>query len=165
MLGDHLLLVEDLHCAGELHTPWLGNTFDPVLRGLGDTHLKQETAKLRKNSRWRLTIGAELRSCLNGLWLWFWVILVSQQGVVWWVVAVTLAVDSILLWLRLSKLLLLWLNRLLLLGLNRQMWFNRLLLLARGSTGCQQPDGKMTYSALVSDMMDVNHLHFRDRRV
>jgi hypothetical protein len=51
MLGDHLLLVEDLHCAGELHTPWLRNTFDPVLRGPGDTHLKQETAKLRKNSR------------------------------------------------------------------------------------------------------------------
>jgi hypothetical protein len=37
MLVYHLLTVEDLHCAGELHAPWPGKTHDPVLWGLGDT--------------------------------------------------------------------------------------------------------------------------------
>jgi hypothetical protein len=31
MLADHLMPAEDLHCAGELHAPWLGNTLDLVL--------------------------------------------------------------------------------------------------------------------------------------
>jgi hypothetical protein len=90
-------------------------------------------------------------------------------------------VDSVLLWLTrllllglnrllrlwLNGLLLLWLNRLLLLRLNRllQLWLNRLLLLARGIVGCQLPDGETTSSALVSGMMNVNHLQFRDRRL
>jgi hypothetical protein len=49
MLANHLLHVEDLHGVGELHVPWLGDTFDPVLRGPGDTQLEQQTAKLRRN--------------------------------------------------------------------------------------------------------------------
>jgi hypothetical protein len=31
MLADHLLPIEDLHCAGELHVPWPGNTLDLIL--------------------------------------------------------------------------------------------------------------------------------------
>jgi hypothetical protein len=34
MLADYLLLVEDLHYAGELHVSWPGNTLDLVLRAL-----------------------------------------------------------------------------------------------------------------------------------
>jgi hypothetical protein len=34
-----------------------------------------------------------------------------------------------------------------------------------GTTGCQLPDSKMTSSALTSGMVNVNHLHFSDRRV
>jgi hypothetical protein len=90
-------------------------------------------------------------------------------SVVRWVVAVTLAVDYILLVLLLSKLLLLllWLSRLLLLWLNRLLllWLNRLLLLARGTAGCQLPNGETTFGALASGMTSVNHLHFRSRRV
>jgi hypothetical protein len=51
MLDDHLLPVEDLHCAGKLHVPWPGNTLDLVLWDLGDTQLEQQTAKLCGNSR------------------------------------------------------------------------------------------------------------------
>jgi hypothetical protein len=36
VLADHLLPVENLHGAGELHGPWPRYTLDPVLRGLGD---------------------------------------------------------------------------------------------------------------------------------
>jgi hypothetical protein len=46
MLADHLLSVEDLHDAGELHAPWHGNTLNLVLRGLGDAQLKQLPTKL-----------------------------------------------------------------------------------------------------------------------
>jgi hypothetical protein len=71
-----------------------------------------------------------------------------------------MAVDDMLLLLWLSKLLrLLWLSRLLLL------WLNRLLLLAWVSVECQLTDGETTSSALMSDTMKVNHLHFRNRRV
>jgi hypothetical protein len=31
MLANHLLLVEDIHCASELHASWLENTLDLVL--------------------------------------------------------------------------------------------------------------------------------------
>jgi hypothetical protein len=31
MLADHLLPIKDLHDAGELDAPWLGNTLDLVL--------------------------------------------------------------------------------------------------------------------------------------
>jgi hypothetical protein len=41
MLADHLLLVKDLHNAGELYAPWTGNTLDLVLWGLDDAHLEQ----------------------------------------------------------------------------------------------------------------------------
>jgi hypothetical protein len=41
MLADHLLPVEDLHCAVELHASWPGNTLDLVLQGLGDAQLEQ----------------------------------------------------------------------------------------------------------------------------
>jgi hypothetical protein len=34
MLADHLLPVEDLHGAGELHAPWPGGTLDPVFWAL-----------------------------------------------------------------------------------------------------------------------------------
>jgi hypothetical protein len=51
MLADHLLPIRDLHCAGELHAPWLGNTLDLVFRGLGDTQLEQQTTKLCGHSR------------------------------------------------------------------------------------------------------------------
>jgi hypothetical protein len=87
--------------------------------------------------------------------------------VIRWVIAVTLAVDDILLVLWLSKLLLLlWLSRLLLLQLNRLqlLWLNRLLL-AWGTVGCQLADGGMTSSALASRTMNVNHLKFRSRIV
>jgi hypothetical protein len=40
MLTDHLLPIEDLHCASELHVPWPGNTLDLVLWGLGETQLE-----------------------------------------------------------------------------------------------------------------------------
>jgi hypothetical protein len=50
MLANHLLPIEDLHGAGELHVPWPGNTLDVVLRGLGDAQLKQQTMKQRGNS-------------------------------------------------------------------------------------------------------------------
>jgi hypothetical protein len=50
--------------------------------------------------------------------------------------------------------LLLWLNRLQLLRLSR------LLLLTRGTTGCQLLDGKATSSVLASGTMNVNHLQF-----
>jgi hypothetical protein len=40
MLVDHLLPIEDLHGAGELHAPWLGKTLDLVLWGLGHAQLK-----------------------------------------------------------------------------------------------------------------------------
>jgi hypothetical protein len=67
MLADYLLLIEDLHYAGELHVSWPRNTLDLVLRGLGDAQLEQQIAKLRGNS-WRLlAVGEELRSCSNGL--------------------------------------------------------------------------------------------------
>jgi hypothetical protein len=77
-------------------------------------------------------------------------------------------VDDILLVLWLSKLLLmLWLSRLPLLRLNRLqlLRLNSLLQLVQGTTGCQLPDGEMTFGALVSYTMDVNHLQFRSRRV
>jgi hypothetical protein len=67
--------------------------------------------------------------------------------------------SKLLLLLWLSRLLLLWLNRLQLLRLNR------LLLLAWGTAGCQLPDRKVTSGALVSGMMNLNHLQFRSRRV
>jgi hypothetical protein len=51
LLADHLLPVEGLHGAGELHAPWPGNTLDLVLRGLGDAQLKQQPAKLHMNSQ------------------------------------------------------------------------------------------------------------------
>jgi hypothetical protein len=51
MLADHLLSVEDLHYAGELHVPWPRNTLDPIVRGTGDTQLKQKTVKLCENSQ------------------------------------------------------------------------------------------------------------------
>jgi hypothetical protein len=41
MLVDHLLPIEDLHCADEFHVSWPGNTLDLVLRGLGDAQLEQ----------------------------------------------------------------------------------------------------------------------------
>jgi hypothetical protein len=41
MLADHLLPIEDLHGAGELHAPWPRNTLDIVLWGLGDAQLEQ----------------------------------------------------------------------------------------------------------------------------
>jgi hypothetical protein len=69
MLADHLLLVEDLHGVGELHAPWPRNTLDLVLWGLGDTQLEQHTMKSCGHSRGLLTIGAELQSYSNGLWL------------------------------------------------------------------------------------------------
>jgi hypothetical protein len=46
MLSDHLMPVEDLHGASELHVPWPGDTLDPVLWGPGDAQLKQQTMKL-----------------------------------------------------------------------------------------------------------------------
>jgi hypothetical protein len=51
MLAKNFLPIEDLHCAGELHAPWPGNTLDLVLRGLGDTQLEQQTVMLCGNSR------------------------------------------------------------------------------------------------------------------
>jgi hypothetical protein len=76
--------------------------------------------------------------------------------------------DDILLLLWLSKLLLLWVNKLFLLWLHKllQLWLHRLqlsrlnmlLLLSRGTMGCQLPDSEMTSSALTSGTMDVNHL-------
>jgi hypothetical protein len=51
MLADHLLTVEDLHGAGELHTPWSWGTLDPALQGPGDTLLEQQTMKLLGNRR------------------------------------------------------------------------------------------------------------------
>jgi hypothetical protein len=74
------------------------------------------------------------------------------EGVVRWVIAVTLAMDDILLVLWLSKLLLL-------------LWLSRLLLLAWGTAGCLLLDGEATPGGLASGMMDVNHLQFRSRRV
>jgi hypothetical protein len=47
---------------------------------------------------------------------------------------------------------LLWLNKLQLLQLNS------LILLVWSNTGCQLPDGEVTFGALASDMADVNHL-------
>jgi hypothetical protein len=47
---DHLLSIEDLHYAAELHAPWSWNALDLVLRGLGDAQLKQQTMKLCGNS-------------------------------------------------------------------------------------------------------------------
>jgi hypothetical protein len=41
MLADHLLPVEDLHSASELHASWPGNTLELVLWGLGDAQLEQ----------------------------------------------------------------------------------------------------------------------------
>jgi hypothetical protein len=41
MLANHLLPIEAHHYVGELHAPWLGNTLDLVLWGLGDTQLEQ----------------------------------------------------------------------------------------------------------------------------
>jgi hypothetical protein len=81
---------------------------------------------------------------------------------------VALAVDDILRLMRLSKLLLLlWLSRLFLPWLHRLqlLRLNWLPLLARRTAGCQLADGEMTSSALLSDMMDVNHLQFRNQRV
>jgi hypothetical protein len=49
MLADHLLPLEDLHDASELHAPWPGDTLDPVLWGPGDAQLKQHTTKLHGN--------------------------------------------------------------------------------------------------------------------
>jgi hypothetical protein len=51
MFADHLLLIEGLHCAGELHAPWLGNTLYLVLWGIGDAQLEQQNVKLRGKSR------------------------------------------------------------------------------------------------------------------
>jgi hypothetical protein len=36
VLVDHLLTIEDLHSAGELHVTWPRNTLDLILWGLGD---------------------------------------------------------------------------------------------------------------------------------
>jgi hypothetical protein len=41
MLANHLLPIEAHHYVGELHAPWLGNTLDLVLWGLGVTQLEQ----------------------------------------------------------------------------------------------------------------------------
>jgi hypothetical protein len=60
MLADHLLPIEDLHCVGELHVPWPGNTLDLIFWGLGDTQLEQQTTKLCRHSQGLLTVGAEL---------------------------------------------------------------------------------------------------------
>jgi hypothetical protein len=93
----------------------------------------------------------ELWSYSNELWLWIWVIRVTQRGVVGWVVDVALAVDDILLMLWLSKLLfLLWLSRVILLQLNglQLLWLNSLLLLAQDTVGCQLPDGEATSGVL-----------------
>jgi hypothetical protein len=68
-LADHLLPIEDLHDAGELLAPWHGDTHDPILRGPSDTQLKQQTTKLWGNNQCLLTVGAELCSCSNGLYL------------------------------------------------------------------------------------------------
>jgi hypothetical protein len=50
-LADHLLPIEDLHGAGELHAPWPGNTLNLVVWGLGDAQLAQQTVKLSGNSQ------------------------------------------------------------------------------------------------------------------
>jgi hypothetical protein len=50
MLANHLLHIKELHCVGELHAPWSGNTLDLVLLGLGDAQLEQQTVKLCGNS-------------------------------------------------------------------------------------------------------------------
>jgi hypothetical protein len=50
MLADHLLPVKDPNGAGNLYAPWPGNTLELVLWGLGDAQLKQQTAKLHRNS-------------------------------------------------------------------------------------------------------------------
>jgi hypothetical protein len=60
MLADHLLPVEDLHSAGELHAPWPENTIGLVLQGLCDTQLKQQTMKLCEHSWGLLTVRVEL---------------------------------------------------------------------------------------------------------
>jgi hypothetical protein len=49
--ADHLLSIEDLHCADELHAPWSWNALDLALWGLGYAQLKQQTVKLCRNSR------------------------------------------------------------------------------------------------------------------
>jgi hypothetical protein len=51
VLANHLMPVENLHGASELHAPWPRDTLDPVLRGPGDAQLEQQNAKLRRNSR------------------------------------------------------------------------------------------------------------------
>jgi hypothetical protein len=50
VLADHLLPVENLHGASELHAPWPWDSLDPVLRGPGDAQLEQQTVKLHRNS-------------------------------------------------------------------------------------------------------------------
>jgi hypothetical protein len=40
VLVGHLLPVEDLHGAGELHASWPGSTLELVLWGLGDAQLE-----------------------------------------------------------------------------------------------------------------------------
>jgi hypothetical protein len=51
MFADHLMPVEDLHGAGELHAPWPGNTLDPVLRGPSETQRKQQAIELCRNNQ------------------------------------------------------------------------------------------------------------------
>jgi hypothetical protein len=51
MFADHLMPVEDLHGAGELHAPWPGNTLDPVLRGPSETQRKQQATERCRNNQ------------------------------------------------------------------------------------------------------------------
>jgi hypothetical protein len=51
MLAGHLLPIDDLHNAGELHAPWPGNALDLVLQGLGEAQLEQQIVKLCENSQ------------------------------------------------------------------------------------------------------------------
>jgi hypothetical protein len=45
------------------------------------------------------------------------------------------------------------------------LWPNKLLLLARVTSGCQLPYCQMTSSAFASGAVRMNHLQFRSRRV
>jgi hypothetical protein len=51
MLVDHLMPMENLHGAGELHAPWPRDTLDPSLWGPSHAQQEQQTMKLRKDSR------------------------------------------------------------------------------------------------------------------
>jgi hypothetical protein len=42
VLANHLLSVENLHSASEIHAPWPRDTLDPVLRGPLDAQLNNK---------------------------------------------------------------------------------------------------------------------------